>query len=257
MIERNLNHAVVRPPGASFAGAISTSHASIDVALAQAQHAEYCQALRVAGIEVKTLPADERFPDSCFMQDPALVIARQAIIGRMSAASRSGEEEPICGYLAGKFPVQRIEAPGILEGGDVMLLPDRVLVGHSGRTNLAGIEQLAEKLAGYGLPVVSVPVIGYLHLLTAATYIGHNTLLAVDAYAGHPAFAGLDILVVEAREAYAANALGIGESVVLPAGHPRVAAALRSRGFVPIPVPLSEYEKADGGVTCLSLVWDG
>jgi dimethylargininase len=252
-----LSHALVRSPGTSFVRAISSQQASIDVKLAQAQHAEYCQALTAAGLTVKVLPLEERYPDSCFVQDPAMVIRGQAIICRPGAPSRQGEEVSVAEALASRFPLARIVEPGTLEGGDVLCLPSRVLVGHSGRSNKAGIAQLAQILTSAGLPVEGVPVGGYLHLLSAVTYVGHSTLLAVEAFADHPAYAGMDVIVVPPEESYAVNALGLGSYVILPAGHERVASLLRARGFVPLPVSMSEFAKADGGVTCLSLVWDG
>jgi dimethylargininase len=256
-----LRHALVRPPGESFARAITTQNLPIDVRLAQAQHKEYCAALAAAGVTVAALPADERYPDGCFMQDPAVVIRRRAIVCRMAASSRQGEEDAVAEALVERFPLARIVPPGTLEGGDVMVLPDRILVGRTARTNQAGIAQLVVALSEAPdgeapAPVYSVPVNDYLHLLSAATYIGRDTLLAVQAYAGHPHFAGLDVIVAPPEEAYAVNALGLGESVVVPAGYPRVAAMLRDRGFEVLPVPVSEFAKADGGVTCLSLVWE-
>ncbi len=258
-------HSLVRPPGASFAQAISSRSAVIDVALAQAQHAEYRQALAAAGLTVEVLPADERYPDGCFVEDTAVIAGGRAVICRPGAASRRGEEAAVAACLAGRLPLARIVAPGTLDGGDVIIAPDRVLVGRSARTNAAGIAQLAVALANpqgverpaglASLPVHAVPVNGYLHLKSAATYIGHETVLAVAAYADHPTFAGLDVLAVPAEEAYAADALGIGDYVILPAGYPRVAAMLRACGFTILPVPVSEFAKADGGVTCLSLVW--
>lgn len=251
-----ITHALVRLPGDSFARAISTSAAAIDVALAQAQHAEYCQALTAAGVQVEALSPDERYPDSCFMQDPALVIAGVAIIARPGAASRQGEEDALADALAGRFPLARIAPPGTLEGGDVLILPDRVVVGHSGRTNRAGIAQLAAALSGLpGLAVWDVPVEGYLHLLTAVTHLGEGLLLAVEDFILPPALAGLPVLRVPADEAYACNALGIGGKVILPAGHPKTAVMLKAHGFEVLPVPTTEFAKADGGVTCLSLVW--
>lgn len=257
-----IKHALVRPPGNSFVQAISTSGAAIDVALAQAQHAEYRQALAAAGVQVEVLPADERYPDGCFMQDPALVIAGVAIIARPGAASRQGEEESVAHVLAGRFPLARIIPPGTLEGGDVLILADRVVVGRSGRTNRAGIAQLAVALSGLtgsahqpGLPVLEAPVDGYLHLLTAVTHLGEGRLLAVEGFVIPPPLAGCEVLRVPAEEAYACNALGIGEKVILPAGYPRTAAMLRAHGFDVLPVPTTEFAKADGGVTCLSLVW--
>ena len=272
-----MRHALVRPPGDSFARAISSRNLPIDVELARAQHAEYYAALAAAGVVVEALPADERYPDSCFMQDPAMVIGGHGIICRMGAPSRRGEEEAIAGALEGRFPPRQhhgtamtrqpsgasltyIIPPGTLEGGDVMVLPDKILVGRTARTNHAGVAQLVVALSEAPpgeapLPVYSVPVNDYLHLLSAATYVGRNTLIAVEAYAEHPHFAGLDVIVAPPEEAYAVNVLGLGESVIVPAGYPRVVAALRERGFDVLPVPVSEFAKADGGVTCLALVW--
>jgi len=255
-----VRRALVRPPGDSFARAISSRNLTIDVRLAQAQHKEYCEALAAADVTVEVLPADERYPDSCFMQDPAMVIGGRGIICRMGATSRRGEEEAVAEALAGRFPLTRIVPPGTLEGGDVMVLPDKILVGRTARTNHAGVAQLVVALSEAPpgeapLPVYSVPVNDYLHLLSAATSVGRNTLIAVEAYAGHPHFTGLDVIVAPPEEAYAVNVLGLGESVIVPAGYPRVAAALRERGFDVLPVPVSEFAKADGGVTCLALVW--
>ena len=264
-----ISHALVRPPGASFAQAISSSQAVIDVALAQAQHAEYRQALAEAGVAVEVLPPDERYPDSCFMQDPAMVIAGRAIINRPGAASRRGEEEALVELLAARFPTTRIVAPGTLEGGDVLILPDRVVVGRSDRTNRAGIAQLVVALADLtsdltglpnlsglaGLPVLEVPVAGYLHLLSAVTHLGDGTLLAVEDFVLPPALAGFPVLRVPADEGYACNALGIGDKVILPAGYPKTAATLKAHGYDVLLVPTTEFAKADGGVTCLALVW--
>jgi dimethylargininase len=254
-----LRRAIVRPPGDGFARAISSRGLPIDVSLAKAQHKEYCAALTAAGVTVEALPADERYPDACFMQDPAMVIRGRAIIGRMAAPSRRGEEDGAAEALAGRFPVTRLVAPGTLEGGDVLVLPDRIAVGETARTNRAGIAQLVVALSQGEdpmTPVYSVPVNDYLHLLSAVTHAGRDTLLAVEAYAGHPLFTGMDVIVVPPEEAYAVNTLGLGESVIVPAGYSGIAAALRARGFAVLPVPVSEFAKADGGVTCLSLVWE-
>jgi dimethylargininase len=248
-------HALVRPPGDSFAAAISSTGAQIDVPLARRQHVEYCQALAAAGLTVEALPPDERFPDGCFVQDPAVVIAGRAIIGRAGAISRRGEEDIVAAALAGRFPLSRIIAPGTLEGGDVCILPDRVVVGRSGRTNAAGIAQLAVALAGTGLPVYAAEVQPYLHLLTAVTHLGEGIALAIEGWPLPPPLAGLEALRAPHAEAYAANVLALGRHVIVPAGHPQVAALLTARGFTVLPVPMSEFAKADGGVTCLALVW--
>ena len=246
-------HALVRPPGRSFADAISSTGAAIDVCLAQHQHELYCDALRLAGVRVEVLPPDERYPDSCFMQDPALVIDGKAIIARPGAISRRGEELLVAPLLGQHFPTIHIEAPGTLEGGDVLVLSDRVYVGESDRTNQAGIEQLRAAL--HPLPVEAMRVQGLLHLLSGVTYLGRNTLLAVEAFAGQPEFEGMQVLVVPAGEEYACNVLGLGETVIAPEGYPRTAAMLACHGLRVLTVPVSEFAKADGGVTCLSLIY--
>jgi dimethylargininase len=251
-----VKRAIVRPPGASFAQAISSQNAAIDVALAQAQHREYRQALSAAGVAVELLPPDERYPDSCFMQDPALVFGGRAVILRPGAPSRRGEEVTVAEALQGRFSLAQIVEPGTIEGGDVLLLPDRILVGRSARTNRAGIAQLAVAVADASLPVYEIPTGAYLHLLTAATYTGRGVLLAAEDFAGHPAFVGLDVIPVAPADLYAANALGADDAVIVPAGYPRVEAALRGRGFTVLATPTTEFAKADGGVTCLALAWD-
>jgi dimethylargininase len=248
-------HALVRPPGDSFAQAISSTRAKIDPARARRQHAAYCDVLRAAGFQVEALPVSEALPDSCFMQDPALVVAGQAVVCRMGATSRAGEPALVAEWLRARFPTTAIAAPGTLEGGDILLLPDRLLVGESARTNAAGIRQLAAQLAPAGVKVSGTPVTKYLHLLTAVTYVGHNTLLALADYASHPEFSGYEVIVVPPEEAHAADALGTGDHVILPEGHPKTTAALQARGFKVLATPMSEFGAADGGITCLALVW--
>lgn len=249
----------MRPPGASFAHAITDGAlpSGIDVGLAQAQHREYCQALAAAGLAVERLPADERFPDSCFMQDPAVVIDGVAVVGRMGAESRRGEETAVAGLLAARFPTHRLAAPATLEGGDVLVLPDRVIVGLSGRTNRAGIDQLAAALHEHGVdrPVHAAPVHDFLHLLTTLTPVGPDALLVVEGVKVPPELSHLAVLTVPAEESYAANVLAIGHRVVMPAGYPRTAALLAAHGCEVLPVPMTEFAKANGGVTCLALVW--
>lgn len=260
-----ISHALVRPPADSFVRAISTTREPIDAVHARAQHREYCQALAEAGLHVEAMPPDERFPDSCFMQDPAVVIDGLAVIGRLAPPTRRGEEEEIANLLAARFAATRIRAPGTLEGGDVLILPDRVLVGRSARTNHAGIAQLGASLTEHHgqlgtegsrpLPVLEVDVGNCLHLLSAVTCLGDRTLLVAESFAAHPRLTAFSRLVVPESEAYACNALAIGSAVVLPAGYPKTAALLHANGFTVLPVPTSEFAKADGGVTCLSLAW--
>jgi dimethylargininase len=246
--------ALVRPPGESFGHALSEGpHPPIDEALAREQHAGYCEALRAAGLDLVELPADEEHPDACFVQDTAVIFGGLAVITRFGVRSRQGEQEAVSLALRGHKRLEEVRSPAALEGGDVLMAGSRVFVGLSPRTNRAGFARLRELLELEGATVEALPVPEGRHLLTGCSYVGRGVLLATDTYAEVPAFAGLELVRVPPEEAYAANALAVGHAVVLPAGHPRTATRLRALGFDVLTVSLSEFAKADGGVTCLAL----
>ncbi len=251
----HFTRALVRQPGASLFHGISRAGLHPDSRRAQVQHVAYCEALCAAGLDVIVLPPDERFPDSCFVQDTALVIRGMLVLCRPGAATRQGEEEEIADWFADRLALVRIIPPGTLEGGDVMILPDRVLVGASERSNAEGIAQLSSYLAPLGLPVSSVSIGDNLHLLSAATYLGRGLILATEDFAGCPAFADYKVISVPLAESYSANVLALGDHVIVPDGFSTTATRLSDHGFHVLPVPLSEFEKVDGGATCLSIVW--
>jgi dimethylargininase len=249
--------ALVRPPGDTFVRALSAQEPrpDVDVALARRQHTEYCAALRAAGLELIELPLEEQYPDACFVQDTAVIYGTLAVMARFGAASRQGEQDSVRQVLHSYRRPVEIQAPATLEGGDVLVIGPKVFAGLSARTNRAGIARLRDLLELEGGSVESLAVPEGLHLLSGCTYLGRGVLLAAGPYADLPAFAGLDVVRVPAAEAYAANALGVGGAVILPAGYPRTAALVRERGFEVLPVPLSEFAKADGGATCLALLF--
>jgi len=246
---------LVRPPGVSFCHALSAQFPSpsIQVDLARQQHTEYCAALRAAGAELIRLPPDENYPDACFVQDTAVVWSDLAVVARFGVPSRQGEQETIRQVLQAHKRVVEIQPPATLEGGDVLAIGSHFFVGLSARTNRAGFAQLRDWLEPEGATVRPLPVPAGLHLLTGCSYLGRGVVLAAPDWADLPIWAGLDLICVPREEAYAANALAVGASVILAAGCPQTAAQLRGRGFEVLPVPLSEFAKADGGVTCLSL----
>ena len=249
--------AIVRPPGDSFAQALSAQvpRPVIGVDLARQQHAEYCAALRTAGLELIELPPDEAHPDACFVQDTAVVFGTLAVLARFGAESREGEQLAVRPVLQQHRRPVEVRAPGCLEGGDVLVIGSRLFVGLSARTNRAGFAQLRDLLELEGAAVEALDLPESLHLLSDCTYLGQGVLLATETWAGHPAFAKLDVVRVLPEEAYAANALGANGHVLLPAGYPQTAAQIRARGFEVLPVPLTEFAKADGGATCLSLLF--
>lgn len=203
------------------------------------------------------LPPDERYPDACFVQDTAVVYGGLAVLARLGAESRRGEEVGSGQILRAtdSLRVSEIRAPATLEGGDVLVMRSRVWVGLSDRTNRAAFAQLRDLLELEGAVVQAVAVHEGLHLLSGCTYLGQGVLLAAGAWADLPAFAGLEVIRVSPQEAYAANSLGLGEFALVPAGFPHTAAQIRASGFQVLAVDLSEFAKADGGATCLSLLF--
>lgn len=251
----HFSHALVRPPGDSFVNAIAVDPKPIDVQLARKQHAEYVHALREANVRVEILEANENFPDACFIQDPAMVIRDVAVLNRMGASSRAGETDLVADILRARFETHALTAPATLEGGDVLNVGDTLFVGETERTNRAGIEQLRVLLEPRGISVRGIVVREFLHLLTAVTYIGHNTIVVHQDFAEHPNLKAFTRVIVPREEAYCANTLGIGKYVIVPAGFPKTNEKLRAEGFEVLPAPMSEFYKADGGVSCLSLIW--
>ena len=229
---------------------------AIDTALAQEQHRQYRQCLAELGAQVEELPAAPELPDGVFVEDPAIVLDEIAVITRMGALSRRGEHESLARALAPYRELRSIEEPGTLEGGDVMRAGKTLYVGYSRRTNIAGIQQLAAMLHPLGYFVVPVEVRGCLHLKTACCYLGDDTVLANRAWMDPDALCGLKILDVPAEEPRGANALRIGETVLMPAAFPHTAERLARSGFRVRQIDNSELLKAEAGVTCTSLLFE-
>ena len=223
---------------------------------ALAQHEKYIEALKKCGVEVTVLEADERYPDSCFVEDPALITRKCAIITNPGAASRNGEKDEIIGAVRKFFPEDKIEYikdPGTLEGGDVMMVGDTFYVGLSARTNAEGIKQLGEILNKYGLECVQVPLEKVLHLKTGVNYLENNNMLVSGEFIDKPEFAKYNKIVIPEEEAYAANCIWVNGTVIVPEGYPAVLKAVQDAGYETLVVDTSEFRKIDGGLSCLSL----
>jgi dimethylargininase len=226
----------------------------IDLALARRQHAAYEQALREAGCEVWQLGELPEQADSVFVEDTVIVLDEVAVITRPGAPSRRGEVETMAVALAGLREIVRIESPGTLDGGDVLRL-DRVLcVGASARSSAEGIAQLARLLAPFDYHVVTVPVQGCLHLKSAVTRVAPGQVLLNPGWVDARCFPGWEPIAIDPAEPHAANALCLGGALIYPASCPRTADALRKLGIDVRCVDMSETEKAEGGVTCCSVI---
>jgi dimethylargininase len=226
----------------------------IDVALAREQHRAYEAALRAAGCEVRTLPADPSLPDSVFVEDTAVVFDEVAVIARPGAESRRGETEPVSLALAAFRPLFRITAPATLDGGDVLCIGRTVYVGESGRTNRAGIDQLAAAVAPYGYTVRPLAVHGCLHLKSAATLVTPDTVLCNPRSVDVAAFTGLRVLEVAGGEPGAANGLLAGVRLIYPSNYPATALRLAEQGIDLLTLNVSELQKAEGAVTCCAIL---
>jgi dimethylargininase len=233
----------------------------IDVAKAIAQHAAYEQALSDAGFEVIRLPELPDDPDAVFVEDTALLLDGHAIITRPGAASRAGEIESTAAGLAGHFELHRITS-GFLDGGDVLRIGSTLYVGLSTRTDAAGAGALAELVRPLGYRVVQAELRDCLHLKTGATYAGSEArgtpVLLYSEHSVDPSqFVGVHAMAADEREPSAANCLRAGEKLILPAGNPRTAEMLAARGFDLVELDVSELQKAEAGVTCMSLIDEG
>lgn len=228
----------------------------VDVARARGQHAEYCRALAAAGCSVVELPAEPDMPDAVFVEDTAIVVDTLAVMTRPGAASRRGEGATVAPVLARFRPLAAIEAPGTLDGGDVLRVDRHVFVGQSARSNEDGIAQLRALLQPHGYTVQGVATRDCLHLKSAVTVVAEGTLLVQPAWVDPAVFADWRVITVDAGEEHAANALRIGDAVVYPGCFPRTRATLEAAGIRVLAVDVSELQKAEGAVTCCSIVFD-
>jgi dimethylargininase len=229
----------------------------IDLCKADAQHHAYEQLLQKLGARVMSLPAEADLPDSMFVEDPAIVLDELALILPLGTETRRAEAASLAKALSPFRKLEYITLPGTLEGGDVLQINRKLFVGLSKRSNAEGIRQLAAILAPFDYEVVAVGVSGCLHLKSAVTYLGGNTLLANRDWFDLAPFAGFGFIGVAPEEPHAANALVLGGTIIFPASFPRTRTYIESQGFHTTPLDISELQKAEAGLTCSSLLFDG
>ena len=255
---KKFNHVIVRRPCKAMVEGITSGlyPGKPDYELALKEHDAYIEALKQCDVDVTVLEADERYPDSCFVEDPALITSKCAIITNPGAESRNGEKNEIIGAVKKFFNDEQIEyikAPGTLEGGDVMMVGDHFYVGRSARTNEEGIRQLTEILAKYGMTCSAVPVRDVLHLKTGVDFLSGNEMLTSGEFVDLPVFEKFHQTPVAPEEAYAVNCLWVNDKIIVPAGFPKTLKLVRDLGYEAVVVDTSEYRKIDGGLSCLSL----
>jgi dimethylargininase len=226
----------------------------IDYEIALQQHANYCQMLRDCGAVVHTLDVNRPLPDSTFIEDTAIVLDEVAVLASMAADSRRGELAGIEPELRKYRELCRMEGPATIEGGDVLRVGRLLLVGVSSRTGLEGVRAFETIVRACGYRVLAVPVRQCLHLKTACTALPDGSLLLNPSWLDGPSLPELETIPVPEGEPWGANTLTVGTTVCIAAEHVQTAELIRRRGFHVRTVPLSEFMKAEGGVTCLSLL---
>jgi dimethylargininase len=265
--------AIVCPPAPNFAEGLTTVDLGApDYERAMVQHEGYCQALEQCGLTLIRLEADPRHPDSTFVEDTAVLTQRGAILTRPGAPSRDGEVTSIKKVLTDFYPsLMSIISPGTLDGGDICEAGDHFFIGISERTNEAGAWQLAEMLASFNYTssfvdirhcsevqsvpgaVATGPGETILHLKSGLVYLGDRRLAVINSLADREEFAAYDLVRVNSGEAYAANCVRVNDHVLVAAGFPVWEARLRYLGYQTIALEMSEFQKMDGGLSCLSL----
>jgi dimethylargininase len=250
--------AIVKTPCRALVRGIS-SHPELgtpDYEAALGQHEAYIRALEDCGMAVSVLEPSEEYPDSCFVEDTAVLCEDCAVVTNPGAESRKGETAGIIPALKRFYREDRIyhiRAPGALEGGDVMRVGRLFYVGLSGRTNREGINQFAGFLKPLGFEVVTVPLAGVLHLKTGVNYLSDNHLLVSGEFAAKPEFAAYHRIPIPPEEDYAANCLWLNGTVLIPEGFPRTLGIVKDLGYPVRVTDTSEFRKIDGGLSCLSL----
>ncbi|MGA8090064.1 MAG: arginine deiminase family protein [Terracidiphilus sp.] len=250
--------AIVRIPGSNFADGLTTVDLGIphfDEVLHQ--HARYCDALRECGLSLTILDPDLRYPDSTFVEDAAILTPNAAISTRPGASSREGEVAAIRPVVERYYSrTFQIDPPGTVDGGDICEAEDHFFIGVSHRTNQEGARQLTAHLNALGYTASTIDIRAMttiLHLKSGISYIGDNTLVVMEEMAANPQFARFNLLRVPPAESYAANCVRVNRRVLVAEGFPQLHGELIARGFSPLILNMSEFQKMDGGLSCLSL----
>jgi dimethylargininase len=249
--------AIVRPVPDSI-GSCELTHmdrAPIDLAMARSQHENYTRALANLGCEVITLPPLHAYPDSVFVEDPAVVLDELAILGRSGAESRRGEVDSVAEALAAFRSCRPIEPPGCIDGGDVLQIGRRIFVGISTRTNETARSQLRAMAEPLGYEVIAVPLVECLHLKTAASAISDETILCNPEWVDPAAFTGTDTIEIDPAEPFSGNVLRVESTLVADSAWTGTNRRLVKSGFDVVEIHLGELSKAEGSVTCSSIVF--
>ncbi len=248
-------HAIVRKPGKNFKEGITSSKlGKPDLDLAILQHSNYIKALKKCGLTIIEMDADEKFPDSTFVEDTAIVNTDVAVSTNLGVLSRKGEELEIRRILE-RFHenIECIKNPGTLEGGDILKVGNQYYIGLSNRTNKEGARQLTKILKKHGYSCLTVQLAKLLHLKSGIAYIGDNNLIVSGELIDNPIFKDFNIIEVDKDESYAANCIRVNNYILIAKGFQKLKNSILNLRYKIIEINLSEFRKMDGGLSCLSI----
>jgi len=251
--------AITRAPGPCLQDCELTylQRQSIDVEKAIGQHSDYEQCLKDLGVEVVSLRAEQDLPDAVFIEDTSVIVDEICVVARMGAARRRAEISSVIATLSHYRPVKRIKPPATLEGGDVIRIGRMLYVGISTRTSRDGVAQLEKLLRPYDYQVIPVQLKGCLHLTTSCSYIGQGVILANESWVDSSHFKDFELIdVCSLGEPWAANTVLINGVAVVSSSFPKTIELLEARGFKLKVVEISELEKAEAGLSCLSKIFE-
>ena len=246
--------ALVREPGNLYTSCLSEHplHHTVSLKKAREQHAKYCETLSELGLEVINVLRDDEHPDSCFVEDNAVVENGRALICMMAKESRRGEQEGVAKVLEDYMPIKWATEPAIIEGGDVVHVEGRLISGITERTNFEGVAQMKEWL---NVPVSTIFDPSIMHLKSYVTYLGKGIMIATEKYSNHPTLEGFYILIPPKEDEYAADTLAYGDTVLMAEGYDTAQVMVKESGFDVISMNVSEIQKCDGALTCLSILF--
>jgi dimethylargininase len=254
MDDDSVRYAIVRPVPDSYDRCIRMNREKIDVALARRQHAEYCRALQKLGLSLTWIRGDNALPDCCFVEDTAVVFGEKAVICNMGVKSRANEVAEVTKVMEELKETYHIKPPATIDGGDVLVVEDRVFVGISARTNLHAVNQLKKILENSRMNVVPVKVHKVLHLKSACTYLGNEVVILSRGCFDTNVLQDLRKIIVPRGEEYAADCLAVNETVLIVKGHTETRKLVEKEGFQVEELDVSEFRKGDGALTCLSIL---
>ena len=247
--------AIVRKPSERFSQGLTTAKlGKPNWQKALSQHQNYIEALETCGLKVMILEEDDRFPDSVFVEDAAILTSKFGMVTRPGAVTRRGEALEMDGLLHRWYKaIHQIQSPGTLDGGDIMQVEDKFYIGLSERTNAEGSSQFQIILNSYGFEAIEIQVKEALHLKSSVVYLDENRLVLTSDFSKLEIFSDFRKIVVPDKESYAANCLYLNGTVLVAAGFPGTKKAIEKAGYETIIVDVSEFRKLDGGLSCLSL----